>query len=44
MGGDYAIGGHRTFKSAGTLYLPVLGAFANSQVCVRNAHADEAIS
>ena len=43
MGSDHAIGGHRTFKSAGTLYLPVLRAFANSHVCVRNVHADEAI-
>ena len=43
MGSDRAIGGHRTFKSAGTFYLPVLRAFANSHVCVRNAHAGEAI-
>jgi hypothetical protein len=44
MGSDHAIGGHRTFNSAGTLYSPVLRAFANSRGCVRNAHADEAIS
>jgi hypothetical protein len=43
MGSDHAIGGHRTFKWAGTLYLPVFKAFANSHVCVRNPHAGEAI-
>jgi hypothetical protein len=39
MGSDHAIGGHRTFKSTGTLYFASLSSIRNSHVCVRNAHA-----
>jgi len=35
MGSDHAIGGHRTFKSTGTLYLAGLSSTGNSHVCVR---------
>jgi hypothetical protein len=43
MGGDHAIGGHRTFKSAGTLCIASLKSIRKFARLRANAHADEAI-
>jgi hypothetical protein len=43
MGSDHAIGGHHTFKSAGTLLFASLNSIRKFVRLRANAHADEAI-